>query len=82
MSSIANWIDHSILEEEADNRYYPTDDWKIDIANKQLFYVTLVDMYTFEVCVEGKHEEPYLFYVLGDEDINAVDLFHVVDYDF
>lgn len=80
-ASIANLIDHGILEEEESGFFVPNDEWKIDFAGWTLYHVEMQLDGTARITKEGKYDEPVIFDVDPKEE-HSVELFKSVDVEF
>ena len=83
MASVANLVDHGILEEDDTNFFVPSDDWRIAVQGGWTFYhAERTDTNTVEITREGKYEDHPVIHTVGwDEDFDFT-LFQRVDPSF
>ena len=82
MASLANLVDHSVLEEDDTNFFLPTSDWKIDMQGYPVLHVERTDTNEAQIVREGKYEGHPVIHTVGwDEEVDF-DLFKLVDPEF
>lgn len=82
MASIANLVDHGVLEEDDVNFFVPNAEWKIELKCYNVYHIERTDTNEAQITREGKYEDhPVIHTVAWDEDMDF-DLFKRVDPEF
>lgn len=83
MTSLVNLIDYGILEEEDDDVFVLTSDWKIDYNGWTVYIVEQAEDGSAIIQREGKYEEPVNIETDWDTDhSDQFKFYHRVDPEF
>ncbi len=87
MTSVANLIDHGILEEDDENFFVPSRDWKVEIGVYRVYHVERTDEGSptdirYVITREGKYEGHLAYYTVQPNEDVEFELYKKIDPEF